>query len=149
VGFDGTPEVFFRAEKTDSDQTLNDDTETTVTFNNEVYDQGGIWVPNNFNVPNDGLYLLETTVVLTFAAAGYCRVWFDLGGVGPTAEDRRIVTAGPQVQVFNLSSLVHLAQAQIVQVRAHQVTSVGALINTGITRFNGAQLRIGALPGGP
>lgn len=143
AGDGGTPNIFFRATKTDSAQTINDSTATTITFNNEDYDQGSRYTPSTFNCPDEGLYLFESTVDITFQSAGYCRIYFEVAGVGTIAEDLRIVD-GAEQHVFNLSALIHLAQFRLVQVKVYQVTGNTASISTGITRFNGTQMRVGA-----
>jgi hypothetical protein len=143
AGDGGIPNVFFRATKTDSAQTISDSTATTLTFNNEDYDQGSWYVSSTANCPNEGLYLFETTVDVTFQSAGYCRIYIDVAGVGVVAEDRRIVD-GAEQHVFNLTALVHLAQSRLVQIKMYQVTGNTASVATGITRFNGAQLLAGA-----
>lgn len=146
AGNGGTPDFFFRATKTDSAQVITDNLETTVSFNSEDYDQGGIYVPSTLQVPATGLYVLEATVDITFQAAGFCRMWFDLAGTGVLAESRKPI-AGAGQHVFNFFSLIHLVNLTLVQVHILQVTGLTASIATGVTRYNGAQLRAGALSG--
>lgn len=139
----GTPDIFFRATKTDSAQTINDSTATTITFNSVDYNRGSGYTPSAFTCPDEALHLFEATIDITFQTAGYCRVYFEVAGVGTIAEDRRIV-GGAEQHVFNLSSLMHLAAFRDVIVKVYQVTGNTASVATGITRFNGAQMRVGA-----
>lgn len=144
----GTPDVFFRVTKTTPAQTLQDDTEETIVFNNVDYNQGAFFIPSSTGRPPvDGLYLFEATLDLTFQAAGYYRAFFDVGGGGAISEERHPI-AGAGQHVVNIAALIHLVQFSLVQVRVRQVTGLTATASTGITRFNGAQLRVGSIPGG-
>jgi hypothetical protein len=140
----GTPDKFFRATKVVAPEIIADNTVTTITFDSEDYDHGGIYAPSTFNAPDDGLYLLESTVEIVFQAAGYRRVWFDVAGVGTVAEDR-LPVAGVETQIVNLTSLIHLAKNRLVQVKIFQLTGMTATIPITSSHYNGAQLRQGPL----
>ncbi len=147
-GGGGIPQVFSRATKTDSAQTVNNDTETTITFNNADYNEGGLWIPStNIRPPVDGLYLLKTCIDITFQAAGTCRIWIDLAGSGAVAEEAFPV-AGAGLYRVNLSDVIYLAQFTLMSVRVRQVTTNTASVATGLTRFSGAQLWAGTIGGG-
>ena len=141
VGGKNTPN--FEATKTDSNQSINHDTATKVTFNNETFDSASAFASDKFTVPSGqgGKYFIYTSIAWNNDDNGRRAVFLYKNG----SETKRLYeTDAGSTDAAHVSAgaLLNLSASDYIEVYCYQTTgsAENVLANNEMTYFGGFKI---------
>jgi len=141
VGGKNTPN--FEATKTDSNQSINHDTATKVTFNNETFDSASAFASDKFTVPSGqgGKYFIYTSIAWNNDDNGRRAVFLYKNG----SEVKRLYeTDAGSLDAAHVSAgaLLNLSASDYIEVYCYQTTgsAENVLANNEMTYFGGYKI---------
>ena len=141
VGGKNTPN--FEATKTDSNQSINNDTTTKVTFNNETFDSASAFASDKFTVPSGqgGKYFIYASVAWNNDDNGRRAVFLHKNG----SEVKRLYeTDAGSLDAAHVSAgaLLNLSASDYIEVYCYQTTgsAENVLANNEMTYFGGYKI---------
>ena len=143
TGFGGANTPNFEARKGDSNQSINHDTSTKVTFNNETFDTASAYASDKFTVPSGqgGKYFIYASVAWNNDDNGRRAVFLYKNG----SETKRLYeTDAGSTDAAHVSAgaLLNLSASDYIEVYCYQTTgsAENVLANNEMTYFGGFKI---------
>ena len=113
---------------------INNDTETSLTFDSEHYDNGGLHSTSSntgrLTAPVAGRYLIAASVAFNFDVDGYRRVFLRVNGSSSILRHTVMaVTVANIATDISVATLYHLAAGDYVEVRVRHTSGAALNIN--------------------